>query len=104
MALPTSTNAPRSVQACPQKSLGACSSKEKRCDGPYPMRDCGPGKFCSYENGDVCGVRNSKAVCYDSPKTCPESYEPVCGRDRQNYFKDCQAHAAGANVYYTGKC
>lgn len=90
--------APRRIEPPPPTTPGPieCQTDEA----------CPDGTFCLLPDG--CGAANGQGTCTPPavPELCPDwSHCPeICGCDGQTYCDRCEAHAAGVNVDYDGRC
>ncbi len=61
---------------------------------------CGPGQYCD----DDCGTPEPGGVCRDTPTTCTDEVNVVCGCDGVTYVNPCRAAVAGTHVLAAGRC
>jgi hypothetical protein len=80
---------------------GTCSNSD--CGISHNgQSDCPSGQWCRALSPG-CAV-GSPGTCIHFTGRCTTDYNPVCGCDWQDYDNECQAAAAGVNVYKTGRC
>jgi len=88
------------------KHLATTSDVGEICGGDSEMK-CRQGLSCvfDYDTEDGHGTCAEKIV---NEQECENVYDPVCGlnngRQKYNYFNECQAERHGAEVLYKGKC
>ncbi len=88
------------------KHLATTSDVGEECAGESELK-CRQGLNCAfdYDTKDGHGTCVEKIV---KEQECENVYDPVCGlnngRQKYNYFNECQAERHGAEVLYKGKC
>ena len=88
------------------KHLATTSNVGEICGGKDNLK-CRQGLSCifDYDTEDGHGVCAEKIT---NEQECENIYDPVCGlnngRQKYNYFNECQAQRHGAEVLYKGKC
>ena len=90
---------------CPQPDPD-CGSQGKMCGG-FAGFTCASDQWCDYDDtlgGGACGIADGSGVCRERPEFCPEVYSPVCGCNGETYSNECDANAAGVDVFASGKC
>ena len=67
---------------------------------------CDADEYCDYyeDTGDSCGFADGLGECKKRPEGCYALYAPVCGCDGVTYGNDCEANAAGTDVWIEGAC
>ena len=65
---------------------------------------CPSGQWCRALNSPGQCAVGSRGTCIHFTGRCTTDYNPVCGCDWKDYDNECQAAAAGVNVYKTGTC
>ncbi len=71
-----------------------------RCGGADNIL-CGDEEFCRVQDG--CDPE-ADGVCRETPTSCSEVDDPVCGCDGETYLNQCMADMAGVPVRHTGIC
>lgn len=70
--------------------------------GGFAGMPCADGLWCDYPD-DTCGVTDGSGVCRARPAGCNDYDDPVCACDGNIYANQCDAEAAGVDVY-SGSC
>ncbi|WP_394820815.1 DUF6748 domain-containing protein [Pendulispora albinea] len=65
---------------------------------------CGPGQFCFWESGAMCGAADAPGKCIYPPSHCTSNVQPVCGCDGKTYSNPCIAASQRASVFQEGAC
>lgn len=79
---------------------GACIIEPVACQ---EAAQCAEGQFCRFEAG-TCDVIDRSGQCAPTPRSCPDTVEPICGCDGVTYNNPCLAFQAGVSVAHRGAC
>ncbi len=88
---------------------GECSTQLQlgdSCGGfrPAGSPDCGPGLFCQYQPGALCGAADAPGECVAIPEICTNIFDPVCGCDGQTHASACVAASQQVGILDVGEC
>ncbi|MCU0620044.1 MAG: hypothetical protein MUC69_00920 [Gemmatimonadales bacterium] len=88
------------VQCClPQQGYRAAGES---CGG-HVGYVCAGGLYCAYAEG-LCGKGDTMGTCTETPRSCRQHHEPVCGCDGETYSNSCLAAVASTSVAHSGAC
>jgi len=101
--------------ACAAAAAGVNVMKNEPCRAQSKLGEdcelddygyCGSGLFCKVRPYYCKHEVNPQGVCRYEPRaqTCTYENDPVCGCNCKTYGNECQAFAAGVNVYQKGEC
>jgi hypothetical protein len=93
-----------STVATTSSSATSSGSGGVSCGGPVGDMTCGPGEFCEYAVGAMCGAADALGSCAPIPGACPKNLSPVCGCDEVTYGNPCEAESHQVSVLHAGPC
>lgn len=71
--------------------------------GGFAGMPCNDGLWCDYPD-ESCGASDNTGTCRARPAGCNDADQPVCACDGTVYANECEAHAAGFDLYAGGSC
>lgn len=93
------------LHPCLAYAAGVNVDREGACEGEDVCMTndaCAETEFCKKAEG-VCG--NYTGLCEPRPEACPMAFGmEICGCDGNTYIDECNAHAVGMNVAFSGAC